>query len=37
MEDGCKLGSVEEIAAAVHEILERMQEEQAFADAKTSL
>ncbi|XP_052169298.1 transcription factor bHLH96-like [Oryza glaberrima] len=37
VEDGCKLGSVEEIATAVHEILERMQEEQAFADAKTSL
>uniref|UniRef100_A0A0E0M737 BHLH domain-containing protein n=1 Tax=Oryza punctata TaxID=4537 RepID=A0A0E0M737_ORYPU len=37
VEDGCKLGSVEEIATAVHEILERIQEEQALADAKTNL
>ncbi|XP_015697296.1 transcription factor bHLH94-like [Oryza brachyantha] len=31
VEDGCKLGSVEEIGTAVHEILERIQEEQAFS------
>ncbi|KAF0928420.1 hypothetical protein E2562_003238 [Oryza meyeriana var. granulata] len=37
VEDGCKLGSVEEIATAVHEILERIQEEQALVDAKTGL
>uniref|UniRef100_A0A0D9XJ51 BHLH domain-containing protein n=1 Tax=Leersia perrieri TaxID=77586 RepID=A0A0D9XJ51_9ORYZ len=37
VEDACKLGSVEEIATAVHEILQRIQEEQALVDAKTGL
>ncbi|KAL5223887.1 hypothetical protein ABZP36_010526 [Zizania latifolia] len=37
VEDGCKVGSVEEIATAVHEILGRIQEEQALVDTKTGL